>query len=155
MPKNADADTMTADTAVSTAAEVTATFKFKARTNLRGDGAPQKSYNILLLDEASKANVIRLGESQGFDPVDANGDIWVEVSANPRSIGIMRKAGTKIVVEGTLTIVDTVTSLAGRVSLQGDIVVAAARQATLLDGGRMKFASESGAQARANYANRG
>lgn len=129
--------------AVETHAEAPDTFPVVGRMNVRGDGESQSRYNLLVLDGEAVANLDALGEEFGFVARNANGDVWLDVGMDARSRRVLTTGGkgsTALVIEGTVTIVDV---KAGRP--MGQLVVKAARPASLRDGGRVVEKNENAA----------
>lgn len=138
---NADQNVKIADEAAATAAPKTPIVEFpvSGRISVRGDGAAQASYNLLVLTPEAHDALLALTEFSEFNtmqPCDSQGQSWISVTIDNAGKAKMRQAArqgaTKLVVEGVVTLVDIVND-----KPQGFMRVTGARPATLVDGGRI------------------
>lgn len=125
------------------------TFPVKGRINMRTDGAPQASYNLVVLNDDAKANLAALASEFGFSAESQNGESFVKVVMDAKSKSILRRTGVhQLVIEGELTIVDSTT---GR-DAEGRLTVTSAKAATIRDGGRIKTPNPENAERRREFA---
>lgn len=134
-----DATTLTPESTIATAAEVELSDKItiKGRIATRRDRADQPGFNLIILNDEAQAMLDALSGPYAFRATNPQtGEYFVDVTLDARSKGLIRRAeatgATKLVVEGTLTVVDSV-----RGRPQGFLNLTKVEPATLLNGGRI------------------
>lgn len=127
------------DSTTNTEVQLEVAFPVEGRISVRGDGAAQASYNLLVMNLDAAVALETIAKHPNFSEMqhtDSQGQPWVQVTIDPAGKAKMRQASrqgaTKLVVEGVLTLVDLVNG-----KPQGYLRVTGARPATLLDGGRI------------------
>ena len=113
----------------------------QGRINMRQDGKDQPDYNLLLQDDASKANIQFHAEKLGFDPLNQDGETFVVVRVDQRTKQALRQAfrlhGNKLAVMGVVTLQDVIAN-----RIQGRLSVTEIGPVTLSNGGRAIILSD-------------